>query len=155
MNNSDKKSYMKFNKILIAVDSSAFSLKAAECGLTLAHTLNVEVAIVYVIDRNKESVLTEVGPSREQSEIALLKEAQDTIEQMIKMYNGIRDVNRFILEGFPKDEILNTANEWGADLIVMGTHGRSGLSHLFNGSIAEDVIKHANIPIMIVPHDVH
>ncbi|MGI8583888.1 MAG: universal stress protein, partial [Chitinophagaceae bacterium] len=124
---------MNFKKILIAVNSSSFSLKAAKAGFDLAHVLDAEVALLYVVDRTKESVSIEAGPTREQSEMILLKEAQETIEQLIKMYNGAKKLYKFTPEGFPKEEILNTAKEWEADIIVMGTHGRTGLSHFFSG----------------------
>jgi nucleotide-binding universal stress UspA family protein len=142
---------MNFKKILIAVNSSPFSLKAAKAGFQLAHELDAEVALLYVVDRTKESVNIEVGPTREQSEMMLLKEAQETIEQLIKMYNHAKELYKFTPEGFPKEEIINTAKEWEADIIVMGTHGRTGLSHFFQGSIAEYVIRHANIPVMVIP----
>ncbi len=93
---------MNFKKILIAVNSSAFSLKAAKAGFNLAHALDAEVALLYVIDRTKESVSIEAGPTREQSEMILLKEAQETIEQLIKMYNGVKKLYKFTPEGFPK-----------------------------------------------------
>lgn len=142
---------MSFKKILIAIDSSLFSLKAAHAGFDLAHVLGAEVALLYVVDRTKESVGIEAGPTRQESEMILLKEAQDTIEQLIKLYNGARQLYKFTPEGFPKEEILKTAREWEADVIVMGTHGRSGLSHLFNGSVAEHVIKHATVPVLVMP----
>lgn len=142
---------MNFKKILIAVNSSAFSLKAAKVGFALAHTLDAEVALIYVVDRTKESVNIETGPTREQSEMILLKEAQETIDQLINMYNGAKKLYKFTPEGFPKEEILNIAKEWEADVIVMGTHGRSGLSHFFQGSLAEHVVKHACVPVMVIP----
>ncbi len=142
---------MNFKKILIAVNSSACSLKAAKAGFDLAHALDAEVALLYVIDRTKESVSIEAGPTREQSEMILLKEAQETIEQLIKMYNGLKKLYKFTPEGFPKEEILNTAKEWEADVIVMGTHGRTGLSHFFSGSIAEHVVRHACVPVLVIP----
>ena len=142
---------MPFKKILIAVNSSAFSLKAAKVGFDLAHSVDAEVALLYVIDRTRESVSIEAGPTREQSEMILMKEAQETIEQLITMYNGAKKLYRFTPEGFPKEEILNVAKEWEADIIVMGTHGRTGLSHFFSGSIAEHVVRHACVPVMVIP----
>ena len=118
----------------------------------IPHALNAEVALIYVVDRTKESVSMEAGPTSEQSQMILLKEAQETIEQMIKMYNGAKKLYKFTPEGFPKEEILNAAKEWEADVIVMGTHGRTGLSHLLSRSITEHVIHHATIPIMVVPY---
>ena len=142
---------MKFNRILIAVDSSSFSLKAARAGFALAHALDAEVALLYVVDRSKESVTIDTGPTREQSEVLLLKEAQETIEQLIKLFNGNKKLYKFTPEGFPNEEILNIAQEWRADVIVMGTHGRTGLSHFINGSIAEHVVRHACVPVMVIP----
>ena len=106
---------------------------------------------MYVVDRSRESVTIDTGPTREQSEVLLLKEAQETIEQLIKLFNGNKKLYKFTPEGFPKEEILNIAQEWRADVIVMGTHGRTGLSHFINGSIAEHVIRHACVPVMVIP----
>lgn len=145
---------MDFNRILIAVSSSPFSMKAAKIGFELAHALDAEVALIYVVDRTKESVSIEAGPTREQSQMILLKEAQETIEQMIKMYNGAKKLYKFTPEGFPKEEILNTAKEWEADVIVMGTHGRTGLSHFLQGNLAEYVVRHACIPVMVIPPEI-
>jgi nucleotide-binding universal stress UspA family protein len=142
---------MSYQKILIAVDSSAYSMNAAKKGFELAHQLNATIGLIYVIDRNKESVNVEVGITPEQSQTVLLQQAEENISQLIKMYDGVEEVMRFTPEGFPKKEIINTAKEWGADLIVMGTHGRTGLTHLLVGSVAEYVIKHAGVPVMVVP----
>lgn len=142
---------MNFKKILIAVNSSPFSLKAAKAGFDLAHDLDAEVALLYVINRSKESVNIETGPTREESEVILLKEAQQTIEQLIKMYNGTKKLYRFTPEGFPNEVILNTAKEWEADVIVMGSHARTGLSQLLSGSVTVHVIKHACVPVLVIP----
>lgn len=142
---------MQYNKILIAVDSSSYSMHAAKMGFVLAHQLNASVGLLYVVDRSREVVNADLGITPEQSETILLKQAEETIEQLIKMYAGVEDVVRFTPEGFPKKEIINTANEWEADVIVMGTHGRTGLAHIMLGSVAEYVIKHSAIPVMIIP----
>jgi nucleotide-binding universal stress UspA family protein len=56
-----------------------------------------------------------------------------------------------VLVGRPDNEIVARAAATGADLIVMGTHGRSGLAHALLGSIAERVVQHAPCPVLIVP----
>lgn len=141
---------MSYQKILIAVDSSAYSMSAAKKGFELAHQLNAMIGLIYVIDRNKESVNVEIGITPEQSQTILLQQAEENISQLIKMYDGVDQIMRFTPEGFPRKEIINTAKEWGADLIVMGTHGRTGLTHLLVGSVAEYVIKHAGVPVMVI-----
>lgn len=57
---------------------------------------------------------------------------------------------KFMPEGRPTKDILKTADIWEANLIVMGTHGRTGLLHLLVGSVAEYVIRHSKIPVMII-----
>lgn len=57
-------------------------------------------------------------------------------------------VDRQIVEGDPVNEILQVADEVGADLIVMGTHGRTGLGRLFMGSVAEQVMRRASCPVL-------
>lgn len=142
---------MAYQKILIAVDSSSYSMNAAKKGFELAHQLKAKVGLVFVIDKNKEVVNAELGIMPEQSQLILIKQAEENIEQLIRMYDGVDEVLRFTPEGFPKKEIINTARKWEADLIVIGTHGRTGLAHLLVGSVAEYVIKHINIPVMVVP----
>jgi len=140
---------MLFNKILIAVDNSPFSLYAAKKGFALAHQLNASVGIVSVIDKSKEVINTDLGITPEQSSTVLLKQAGEIIEQLIKLYDGIGEVFRFTPEGFPKAEILNIINEWEPDLVIMGSHGHSGLQHMLMGSVTEYIIKHTHVPVMV------
>lgn len=142
---------MGYKKILIAIDSSPHAMNAAKKGFELARQLKAIVGLIYVIDRNKEVVNADVDITPEESKTLLLKQAEENIDQLIKMYDGVDQVVRFTPEGFPKIEIVIMATEWQADLIVMGKHGRSGLSHLLMGSVTEYVMKHANIPVMVVP----
>ncbi len=142
---------MPYNKILIAIDNSSHSLKAAKEGFALAHQLKAAVGLVFSIDKGKEVLNGDLGITPEQSSTALLTEAEETIAQLINMYDGVDEVIRFMPERFPKKEIVKISREWEADLIVMGTHGRGGLQHVMVGSVAESVIKHSLVPVMIVP----
>jgi len=142
---------MDYQKILIAVDDSAHSMKAARAGFAMAHHLRAVIGLVFVINKSNEVFNTELGITTEQSKTVLLKEAETTLDQYIKMYDGIEEVFRFMPEGFPEKEILNTANEWKADIIVMGTHCRTGLSRMLSGSLTDYIVRHAEIPILIVP----
>jgi nucleotide-binding universal stress UspA family protein len=56
------------------------------------------------------------------------------------------------VEGAAAQEIVRRATQSGADLIVVGTHGRSGLTHALVGSVAERVVQHATCPVLVVPH---
>lgn len=140
-----------YSKILVAIDNSAHSMKAAKAGFALAHELKATIGILFVIDKSKELLNADLGITPQQSQTVLLAEAEKTIEQYIRWYDGISNVERFTPEGFPEKEIINVSEEWNADLIVMGTHVRSTLGRILTGSVAEYVIRHSKIPVLITP----
>ena len=142
---------MSYSKILIAVDSSEFSMQAAKKGLELAHQLDATVALLYVVDTSKAMGNIDAGILPEQAMIILKKEVEQTLDELAAMYNG-KSILKFMPEGHPTKDILKTAEIWEADLIVMGTHGRTGLMHLLVGSVAEYVVRHSKIPVMVVPY---
>lgn len=141
---------MNFQKILIAVDGSEYSLAAAKKGLELAHRLNAETALLFVVDTAKTLGNVDAGITHEQALIVLKKEVEQTLDQLARMYIGAELV-KLMPEGHPPEEILKTAEIWEADLIVIGTHGRTGFLHLILGSIAENIVRHSKIPVMVVP----
>lgn len=142
---------MPYNKILIAVDDSAESLKAARCGFELAHCFKAAVGVLYVVNKDKEVVNADLGITPQESKFVLEMEARKTIEQCIKMFDGRTEVFTFTPEGIPDKEILKIADEWRADLIVMGAHTRSRIDRMLTGSMAEHVIRHAQIPVVVTP----
>lgn len=142
---------MPYKKILVAIDNSSWSMKAAKTGFALAHSLKATVGLLYVVDRSREVVNADLGITPQQSGTVLLNEAEKTIEQYIRLYDGVDKVERFTPEGSPEQEIINISKEWGADLIVMGTHGRTVIEKILTGSVAEYVIRHSGIPILITP----
>jgi len=144
---------MTYQRILIGIDSSPCSFHAAKKGFTLAHQLNATVGLIFVIDQHKEITNPDLGITPQQSQSILLQQAEESIEQLVKLYHESGDILRFTPEGYPKEQILITAKDWNADLIIIGTHGRSGLAHLLMGSVAEHIIRHAQKPVMIVPEE--
>lgn len=142
---------MPYKRILVAIDNSSYSMKAAKTGFALAHSLKATVGLLYVVDKLREVVNADLGITPQQSGTVLLGEAEKTIEQYTRLYNGIDKVERFTPEGIPEQEIINVSQEWPADIIVMGTHGRSAIGKILTGSVAEYVIRHATIPVLITP----
>ncbi len=142
---------MSFQRILIAVDSSEYSMQAAKRGLELTHDLGATAALLFVVDTSKAMGNIDGGILPEQALIILKKEAEQMLDELAAMYDGSNKLMKFMPEGHPADEIHVTAHTWDADLIVMGTHGRTGLRHLFAGSVAEHVVRHSIVPVMIVP----
>jgi len=141
---------MSYHKILIAVDSSEYSLKAAEKGVELARQLQAEVAFLFVIDDSKAVENPDAGITKEEALIVLKKEAENTLDNLGNWYDS-NSVTKLIPEGLPGIEIIKTSKAWYADIIVLGTHGRTGLLHLLMGSVAEYVVRNSKIPVLIIP----
>lgn len=143
-----------FKKILVPTDGSALAAQATTVALGLAKSLNAQIIGVNVIDPfpyigigdasavGLQAYLTEAKTAAGQALDAVRKacEAQgvvfaagDTIERNV-VYEGI----------------IETAEAEGCDLIVMGSHGRQGVKALILGSVAQKVLTHAKVPVLIV-----
>lgn len=139
-----------YRKILIAVDGSICSTKAVKKGIQLGVELNAAIALIYVVDDSFVPLGTDETYG---SPITILNEMREEgISVLDKLSSKAETkVEKFLEVGKPFKEILNKARMWKADLIVMGTHGRTGLKHLLMGSVAEHVIRNSKLPVFIVP----
>jgi nucleotide-binding universal stress UspA family protein len=136
-------------KIVIAVDNDPSSEKIALNGFQLALQLNAEIALLSVVDLTDLITEGAVTP-KEFADITIndyKKNQQMLVDTVFKEYK----VKTFVEEGNPYEVILKVAKEWDADMIVLGTHGRTGFSHLIMGSVAEKIVRHSEIPVLIVP----
>lgn len=136
-------------KILIAVDNDPAAEKIASHGFQLAIQLKAEIALLSVI----ESTMLETQGAvthKELSEI-IRNDYKNLHKMLIDNIFKEHGIWTFLEEGKPNEVILNAAIEWAADVIVVGTHGRIGLSHLIMGSVAEKVIRHSTKPVYIIP----
>jgi len=142
---------MHFEKILIAVEDSTHSLEAARAGIQLAQKVNAEIAVMCAINIGVTIASPEVIPTPIEVINVQREEAHNVIEKVKAMYQGNLPVHEFTPEGDPREEIVAVADEWGAHIIVVGTHGRTGLTHLLMGSTAEYVVRHSKVPVLVVP----
>jgi nucleotide-binding universal stress UspA family protein len=144
----------KFSKIMVAIDGSEHSLKAAEYALEIAKSFSAQlyaVTVTYVPESyhlKQEDVLNqsiEMRGSIEDAKTWLEKFNQDSREDSIQLktelINSHRPVDYVILEYAEKNDI---------DLIVLGTRGRSGFKKLLLGSIASSVVTYAHCPVMVI-----
>ena len=145
---------MSYKKGLIAIDSRANSINIARKGFELADQLNAEAALIFVVDKSKAIGNPDANISPDDALMVLKKEAQNSIEQSIRINNRSKKTIKFMPEGMPKDEILNTAKIWEADLIVVGIHGKSGFGIWAMGSISQHITIHATLPVVVVPKDI-
>jgi nucleotide-binding universal stress UspA family protein len=82
---------------------------------------------------------------------ALRGQAKDLVEKAAaKLREAKFEVSTELVEGDPKSKILDAAKEWHADMIVLGSHGRSGISRFLLGSVSQDVVRHAHCSVEII-----
>jgi nucleotide-binding universal stress UspA family protein len=141
---------MAYKKILIAVDSSEFSVNAAKHAIALAAEVGAAVTLLYVVEESKAVSNPDAGFGLTETLLILKKEAEDVLDTISKLAGNV-PLTRLMPTGDPRVDIISTAAAIEADLIVMGTHGRTGLRHMIIGSVAEYVVRHAAIPVLVVP----
>ena len=138
----------EMKRILIATDGSEYTKEAVSTGLHLAKILGAEVTALYVIDQT--SFVSFPIDSSIVSVYSLLEnEGKRAVEEVKKEgeENGIK-VTPVVVEGSPTRKIVEMAADF--DLVVIGTLGRSALSKLFMGSVAERVTRYAPCPVLVV-----
>ena len=144
-------------KILIAIDSDAFSDHIIDYGIHLAKKMESEVDIVH-IDEPPSSASFMFGSMETESSATMIELMKLQEELTQKLFKHVRDnwggeipLRIYGRVGKPKDEILAAAEEGKADLIIIGTHGRTGFDHFISGSVAEGVVRKAKCPVLVLP----
>ena len=138
----------EMKKILIATDGSDYTKEAVSTGLHLAKILGAQVTALYVIDQT--SFVSFPIDSSIVSVYSLLEnEGKRAVEEVKKEGETLGlNVTPVVVEGSPTRKIIELAADF--DLIVIGTLGRSALSKLFMGSVAERVTRYAPCPVLVV-----
>jgi universal stress protein A len=147
---------MGFTKIVCPVDFSAGSREALRIAAELARDWSAPLVVAHVWEPPKWSsgevmIAPEVIQSLVDAEEAELESWKSTAKQL-----GAREVGTRFLSGVAWDAILSLLKDDPAiDLVVMGTHGRTGLKHVLLGSVAEKVVRHAPCPVLVVREREH
>lgn len=152
---------MKIKKILIGIDESSFAEHAAEYGFDIAHSFNAKVGLVHIVEpivvpssTNSDLMGTSpIGLAVNDVELMNIQNdaSESLIDRTIKKLGGGLEVTHFNEFGDTADGILTCAKEFNADLIVLGTHSRTSLDRFLMGSVAEHVVRHSTIPVLVVP----
>lgn len=142
----------RFEKILLPVDFSDYSELACEYALTLGRTFGSSVQVLHVINEPVDLRGFYVPHlSFEQLENEIETGAAKMLETFCQ--DHLKDYTTFetmVVTGVPYEEIIRTATEQESSLIVIGTHGRTGLDHLIFGSTAERVVRSAPCPVLTI-----
>lgn len=137
---------MKMEKIVVATDFSDASRAALELGCKLSAETGARLLIVHVESPEVIYGAEELDALPHPVENAI---ARQLLDQVAPTESQV-PFERHLLTGSPADEIVRFAEQASADLIVVGTHGRSGAIRLLLGSVAESVVRHASCPVLTV-----
>ena len=152
-----------YSKILLTLDGAEVSQQAIPHAVTLAKQTGASVLLVQVVDSEAQMIMRTAGTSIEpipagqvtadiahESVVAQRDEAQANLDgvKAAMLAQGVTDVTTQVREGYPADEIVAAAAEARVDVVVLATHGRSGLSRAILGSVADHVVR--NTPLASV-----
>ena len=154
---------MKLNRVLSATDFSKQSGFALEWAAYLAQCMKADLVLLHVVSEEEGRIVEEVigeGAVVEIPKGVRQNVIEDRQKKMKEQYEMVvsREIKaslkteKLIRIGVPFLEIIRVAKEKDADLIVLGTHGRTGLSHVLIGSVAEKVVHHAHCGVLTVKH---
>lgn len=148
-----------YKKIVLTLDGSDVSRQAIPHAVTLAKQTGASVVLVQVTDSEAQIMMRTAGVGMEQmaagqitADIAAESVAAERAEAEKNLATvkaqlaseGVTSVTTVIRQGYAGDEIVAVANEENADVVVIATHGRSGLSRVIMGSVADHVVRNAS-----------
>ncbi len=138
----------RIRTILLATDLQPASEPATAEALALASALNARLLVVSVIDPGQRRVAGRRGEAR----VDQIRERREAAAQKL-VSRGRRlaaDVTFLVWEGDPGEAIVEASNAEGADLIVVGSHGRGAVGRFLIGSVSDHVVRQAGCPVMVV-----
>ena len=141
-----------FKHIIVPVDGSDCSSRAANVAGSLARELGAECILCVAVDVVAAAGYAAAAPDLVDAWLKTLRDQARTVleETAARLRKTGVDAKIAVADGYPAEAILQFAKNHRGDLIVMGSHGRSGLRRFFLGSVAETVVRSATIPVLIV-----
>src|SRR3990167_2299162 len=147
---------MNYKHIMLALDGSDASHFALKEVIKLSTDLKANLRLLHVLDA---SLIYQGGPGFDYLSViesfrkegqTLLDEAKKKITNQSSLHVSDSLIELLPFQGRVAEAIIEEAKEWPADLLVIGTHGRRGFSRLFLGSVAENVVRIATMPVLLV-----
>ena len=137
--------------MLVPMDFSVTADQALAYAIALAQQFQARLTLLHVLDLTPvtmdEMTVGVVATYLEEQEIEAQHLLQASLERVQRA--GLQG-DSLLVQGTPTQTIVDTAGEQGVDLILMGTHGRTGLAHVFLGSVAQHVVRQAPCPVLVV-----
>ncbi len=144
-------------KILIATDGSDMSKRAVLVGIDMARRAGGSIIAIYVVDVSRISHLPGYAmiPGIKEKIIGLMeeegKQATDFAEDRAREANV--PCHKIISQGSPSQELLRLSRDLEADLLILGSRGRTGVERYILGSVAEKVVLQSEVPVLLIKED--
>jgi nucleotide-binding universal stress UspA family protein len=135
-------------QILVAIDFSFYASNALQWARSFAEAFGAKLIVLHVIDAVAAGSLETGGVTADFAPLYVLREEAE--KRMGELKALIPDAQTVVREASPPAAIVDVALELNCQMIVMGTHGHSGLERLLLGSVAEYVVRHSKIPVLTV-----
>jgi len=136
----------RFDHVLVPTDFSANAEDALALAAALAAKLGAKLTVVHVVQLPSYAYVERTGVSLDE----LLPRAEDALQRAVGRIDPSLGAEAALVHGHPAERIVEVARERGADVIVMGTHGRRGLPRALVGSVAESVVQTSPVPVITV-----
>jgi len=140
-----------YERVLLPTDGSEASLVAGEHAFDISSTYGAELHTIFAVDETVFAADAYSGTTPDQYEQVGEKAVAEVVERATA--RGLGHVTREVVYGPPHQAIADYADESDVDLVVMGTHGRSGVEHYLLGSVTEKVVRTADAPVLTVRPD--
>ena len=140
-----------YKRALVPLDGSALAESIIPFLLRIAGPLDMSIRLLRVLEPVSTAIGDGIRPSLIPGPEARTREAEEYLATTAASLQarGVQ-VSWEVRRGRPDEEIVQAARQGGADLIAMSTHGRSGLGRLLFGSVAEQVLRHADVPVFLM-----
>lgn len=139
-----------YDTILVPTDGSEHSIRAAEHGSTLASAFDASMSVIAVADVDAAGGVFSAGGVDEEFVERLRAESETAIEAVLAAIDAPTAIETEVIQGTPSDAILEYAAASEADVIAMGTHGRTGIDRYIAGSVTERVVRLSDVPVLTV-----
>ena len=138
---------------MIAIDLDDDYLYVVKKGLELARSLDAKVILTSIVNIYVNYIQADISATSIQWEDIYNAQVDHTKKELEKIKSENKDIefSFYVEKGDSKLDILEKANEENVNYIVIGTHGRTGISHVFMGSTAEYIIRHSTKPVLVIP----
>ena len=142
----------KIKNVLLPTDFSKISLTAAEYAVELADQYKAKLHVLNVLEKTPPILaIRSLDVSREKIIESIDADAKESLADCVKKIKKIKDVEivAAIQKGIDYEEIIRYSKDKKIDVIVIATHGRTGILHTLLGSVAEKVIRYSKIPVLV------